>query len=348
MAQAERRSTLRAVAERAGVSIGTASAVFANKAWVSTSARSAVRGAADELGYQPRERRNGGAGGGRPVTNIGFVAQISEMFSPAGPSFASVLFGAQQACAELNISMNYEVSDPAAGQLPLSVERRQVSGLLLFGHGSDREYLRRIIDTGVACVLLGHAETELPVDHVRHDDETGAYRATRHLLDLGHVDPPPAIITGDPEVLPAEVRLGGYRRALAERNLTVQESYVRRSTFDVAGGAARMAELLDLPVPPTAVFCANDESAVGALETLRKRGREVPRDVSLIGYDDIATAAHTVPPLTTVAADKELLGAQAVWHLLERIKRPTMNGRDTRLSVRLVERSSTTRPRAQS
>ncbi|MFI5835795.1 LacI family DNA-binding transcriptional regulator [Micromonospora sp. NPDC051300] len=345
MPKVDGRTTLREVAERAGVSIGTASAVFANKTWVSDTARSAVRGAAEELGYRPRERRGGTSTSDVPVTTIGFVSQVSEMFSPASPYFASVLYGAQQACAALNISMNYEVSDPAAGQLPLSVERRQVSGLLVLSHASDRDYLRRIIDTGMPCVLLEHVETELPVDYVRHDDETGAYRATRHLLDLGHVDPPPAIITGRPEVLPAEVRLAGYRRALAERGLTVDPDYVRRSNFDATSGAERMAELLDLPMPPTAVFCANDESAVGALETLRKRGRKVPRDISVIGYDDIAIAAHTVPPLTTVAADKELLGAQAVWHLIERIRRPTMNGRDTRLAVRLVERSSTARPR---
>ncbi len=347
MAQADRKTTLKDVAESAGVSIGTASAVFANKAWVSESARSAVRSAADELGYRPRERRsNGPMASGTPVTTIGFVSQTSDMFSPASPYFASVLYGAQQACAELNISMNYEVSDPTSGQLPLSVERRQVSGLLVLSHASDRDFLRRIIDTGIACVLLEHAETELPVDYVRHDDETGAYLATRHLLDLGHVDPPPAIITGQAEVLPAEVRLSGYRRALAERGLTVDPAYVRRCYFDAAGGAARMDELLDLPVPPTAVFCANDESAVGALEAVRRRGRKVPRDISVIGYDDIASAAHTVPPLTTVAADKQLLGAQAVWHLIERIRRPTMNCRDTRLAVRLVERASTGRPRS--
>ncbi|WP_410813860.1 LacI family DNA-binding transcriptional regulator [Micromonospora sp. 067-2] len=344
MTEAQQRSTLRAVAERAGVSIGTASAVFSDKTWVSAGARAAVRSAADELGYRPRSRRTPAAAAPL-VSSIGFVSQISAMFVPTSPYFASVLFGAQQACARLHISTSYEVFDPATGGLPLSVQRRQVGGLLVLSHTSDRDFLGRIVDTGTPCVLLEHEVTDLPVDYVRHDDEAGAFQATAHLLDLGHTDPVPAIITGQAEVLPAQARLAGYRRALTERGLTERPEYVRRSNFDTATGAARMAELLDLGQPPTAVFCANDESALGALETARSRGLRVPQDVSLIGYDDIAMAAHTVPPLTTMAADKELLGAQAVWHLLERIQQPRLSSRDTSLAVRLVNRASTAAPR---
>lgn len=341
MAQAERKPTLREVADRAGVSIGTASAVFANKAWVSETVRTSVRDAAEEIGYRPRERRTMAPAAGVEVTTIGFVSQFNEMFSPVNPYFASVLFGAQQACAELGVSMNYEVIDPRAGQLPLSVERRQVSGLLVLSHAADRGYLRRIIDAGVPCVLLEHADIQVPVDYVRHDDEAGALQATRHLLDLGHVDPVPAIITGPADVFPAEVRLQGYLRALDERGLTADPAYIRRNNFNVPTGVEQMHRLLDLPVPPTAVFCANDETAIGSLEALRQRGKKVPRDVSVVGYDDVASAAHTVPALTTVAADKELLGVQAVWHLMERIRRPALSGRDTRLAVRFVERAST-------
>ncbi|GAA3240767.1 LacI family DNA-binding transcriptional regulator [Dactylosporangium siamense] len=344
MTEAQGRSTLREVAERAGVSIGTASAVLSDKTWVSAKARAAVRSAVDELGYRPRSSRPVTAAAAPGVSSIGFVSQISEMFVPTSPYFASVLFGAQQACARFNISTNYEVFDPAAGGLPLSVQRRQVGGLLVLSHASDRAFLRRIIDTGMPCVLLEHEVTDLPVDYVRHDDEAGAYQATTHLLDLGHTDPAPAIITGRAEVLPAQVRLAGYRRALAERGLTERPEHVRRSNFDTRTGAAAMAELLDLRQPPTAVFCANDESALGALEAVRARGLRVPEDISLIGYDDIAMAAHTVPPLTTVAADKELLGAQAVWHLLERIQQPRLSSRDTSLAVRLVHRASTAAP----
>ncbi len=328
------------MATRAGVSIGTASAVFAGKPWVTEATRTAVLEAAAELGYRPRERR-AAALPAADVGTVGFVSWMSEMFSPANPYYAPVLFGAQQACAELGISIAYEVVDPASGRLPLCVERRQVSGLLVLSFASDDDYLRRIIAEGVSCVLLEHPGADLPVDHVRHDDETGGHLAARHLLDLGHTDPPPAIVTGPEGVLPAEHRLAGYRRALAERGLRPLPGYVRRSRFDAATGYEQTMELLALPTPPTAVFFANDESALGGLDALRDRGLRVPEDVSVIGYDDIAMAAHASPPLTTIASDKELLGAQAVWHLVQRIRKPDMTSRDTRLGVRPVMRSST-------
>ncbi|MBP2703705.1 LacI family DNA-binding transcriptional regulator [Microbispora sp. RL4-1S] len=333
------RSTLKEVAERAGVSIGTASAVFAGKPWVSSATGSVVRRAAEELGYRPRPRR-----GAEPTGMIGFVARASEQFSPDDPYYAPVLFGAQQACAELGLSLTYEAI-PLGGRLPLCVERGQADGLLMLSLGSDRDYLARILGAGVSCVLLEHAVGDLPVDHVRHDDETGGYLATRHLLDLGHTDPPPAIITAGDHIVPAARRLAGYRRALAEAGLRADPAYLRRSEFSVRTGHEQTTALLDLPVPPTAVFCANDLSAIGALDALRERGLRVPGDVSVVGYDDIATAAHTSPPLTTVASDKELLGAQAVWHLVERMRRPGMTSRDTRLAVHLAERASTAPPR---
>ncbi|MGW0480177.1 LacI family DNA-binding transcriptional regulator [Nonomuraea sp. NPDC003214] len=338
------RVTLKEVAERAGVAIGTASAVFAGKSWVSPATGAAVRQAAEELGYRPRARKATAAPGGM----IGFVSWVDDLFAPANPYYAPVLFGAQQACAELGLSMTYEVVQRRGDLLPLCVAREQVGGLLVLS-SAPRDQLLRILDAGVTCVLLESAAGDLPdglaVDQVGHDDETGGYLATRHLLDLGHTDPPPAVITADERVLPAARRLSGYRRALAERGLRPPPGYVRRGEFTSETGHEQMAALLALPVPPTAVFCANDESAFGALAALRERGLCVPGDVSVIGYDDIAMAAHASPPLTTIASDKELLGAQAVWHLVQRIRRPGLTGRDTRIAVRLVVRESTAPPR---
>ncbi|MFG1688438.1 LacI family DNA-binding transcriptional regulator [Nonomuraea sp. NPDC049269] len=335
------RATLKEVAERAGVSIGTASAVFSGKSWVSPDTGSAVRQAAEELGYRPRARRAAAESG-----MIGFVSWATDMFSPANPYYGPVLFGAQQACAELGMSMTYEVVQPDADRLPLCVERGQVAGLLMLSLAPDRAYLRRILDAGVPCVLLEHAVEELPVDHVRHDDETGGYLATRHLLELGHTGPPPAVITADDRIVPAARRLAGYRRALAEHGLRPDPAYIRRGDFSFETGYEQMAALLALPVPPTAVFCANDESALGALDAMRDRGLRVPHDISVVGYDDVAMAARAAPPLTTIAADKELLGAQAVWHLAQRVRRPGMTSRDTQIAVELVRRQSTAPPPA--
>ena len=97
---------------------------------------------------------------------------------------------------------------------------------------------------------------------------------------------------------------------------------------------------LDLPQPPSAVFCCNDLTALGALTALRERGVAVPSGCSVLGYDDIDMALHTVPPLTTIRVDKELLGAEGVRLLTERIARPATPMRHVQLEVTLVERLS--------
>ncbi|MFD7989445.1 LacI family DNA-binding transcriptional regulator [Kitasatospora indigofera] len=331
------KATLRQVADRAGVAIGTASAVFAGKSWVSERVRAAVLASAEDLKYQPRARRQEPS----QVTDLGFLSWADAAFSPANPYFAQVLQGAEQACAERGISLRYEVADPSATRLPQCVQQNQVSGLLVLSDASDRDYLRRIVDRRIPCVLVEHEQVDLPVDYVRHDDEHGGYLAARHLLSLARRPAMPGLITAQDVLAPAAARVRGFRRGLEEAGVAFDPAYVRHGTFDVPSGMRRMDELLDLPEPPTAVFCANDETALGALEAARARGLRVPEDVAIMGFDDIPQAAAAEPPLTTIATSKGLIGAQAVWHLLERLQRPGMASRDTRLSVQLVERAST-------
>ncbi|MEQ7126125.1 LacI family DNA-binding transcriptional regulator [Actinopolymorpha sp. B11F2] len=374
--QPGRRTTLRQVAERAGVSMGTASAVFSGRAAVSTASRHAVERAASALGYRPALRRttvqptDDTAVPG--VRSIGLVIRLMEHSLRTNPFYSSVLEGAQGVCATLGLSLSYElvVGIDRHDPLPLSVQRREAHGLLLVGYLPDHT-VDQITATGVPCVLvdngvslgsthsLGGAHSPggthslggvrgaraATLDAVRNDDERGGYLAVRHLLDLGHTDPVPAMIAGPAEFPSISDRLRGYRRAIVDAGYTVDPELIRTTTLSPTGGRAQMAELLDLPTPPTAVFCCNDATALGALATLRERGISVPEDISVVGYDDIELAGQAAPPLTTVRVDKELMGAQSVWHLLQRIRRPAMSGRETLLEVSLVVRDSTAPPR---
>jgi DNA-binding LacI/PurR family transcriptional regulator len=339
---------LRQVAERAGVSLGTASAVFSGNAAVSTSARRAVQQAAHALGYRPRRSTTELLPGPGAMRSIGLVIRLMEHGLRTNPFYAGVLHGAQQVCASLDLSLSYELTvgierhDP----LPLAVQRRQTHGLLLVGYLPEHT-VEEIAATDVPCVLVDNSVASAPtrppwsrIDSVRNDDEQGGYLATRHLIELGHSDPVPAMIAGPSEFPSIRDRIRGYRRAVRESGHRVDPRLVRSTSLSPAGGRSEMSELLDLPTPPTAVFCCNDATALGALATLRERGISVPDDVSVVGYDDIELAAHATPPLTTVRVDKELLGAQGVWHLVQRIGQPDITGRDTRLEVALVPRAS--------
>lgn len=332
-----RSLTLRAVAKRAGVSLGAASNVFTGKAGVSAEARSAVETAAVELGYQPRPHAPARAG-----TTLLLLSQRIQIPVSGNPFYGPVLHGVQQACVASGVELVYAMLGPhvvSADRLPDLVQRRRVQGLLLLSYVCP-ETLAVVRAAGLPVVLIDHFFDAVDVDSVMGDDEQGGYLATRALLDRGHHRPVPAMITGPPHVS-LQRRLAGYRRALAECNLASDERYVIAiATTDPSSGFAAMRRLLELAEPPTAVFCCNDSTALGVLNCLHQRGVAVPDRCSVVSYDDIDLAAHAVPPLTTIAVDKEQLGASAVRYLLERIDHPAMTARYTRLAVRLVERKS--------
>lgn len=339
--------TLRNVAERAGVSIGTASGVFSHKPSVSQRARAAVLAAADELGYTPRRRHRRAATSDDGIVTIGLVSRVAGYPGSRTPFYGPVLQGAESACRELGVSLVFELlrpDDPQPGSVPLSVERRRVQGMLLMGY-MEPAYIEDILRAGIPCVLVNHFDERLPVDSVCDDDVRGGYLATSHLLDLGHLAPPPATITGPKHLRSIGQRLEGYRLALRERGLEPDPAYVRTAAGLLEkDGYGEMAALLELPEPPTAVVCCNDFTALGALELLRERGVAVPQQCAVVGYEDIDMAEHAVPPLTTVAVDQALLGMQGVWHLVERIRHPEIALRATRLSVSLVPRATTAPP----
>jgi DNA-binding LacI/PurR family transcriptional regulator len=335
-----RRSTLRDVAQRAGVSVGTASGVFTSNSSVSDQARAAVLAAASEIGYHPRRRQAKELATG--VTTFGLLARAEHYVGPSNPFYGPVLYGAQWAVGELGLSLVLETlqDDASSHQIPLIVERRQAQGLLLAGYVSA-DYIRTILRTETPCVMIDHHAAGLPVDCVCADDHHGGYLATSHLLELGHRDPPPAIITGPSTSTSVGARFEGYRRALAEAGIQLDKAFVREGRLTAESGREEMRALLDLPTPPTAVFCCNDNTALGAIDLLREKGVAVPEEFSVIGYDDIAMAAHSVPRLSTIAVDKEHLGMQAVWNLAQRVRHPHIGARETHLRVHLVERSST-------
>ncbi|MFI5835809.1 LacI family DNA-binding transcriptional regulator [Micromonospora sp. NPDC051300] len=333
------RPTLQDVADLAGVSMGTASSVFSRRQPVADRTREAVLRAAAEIGYRPRRRL--GTLDVRGLSTIGLLARPANYPGPKNQYSAQVLQGAQRAAADLGLTMTYEVLSADAGgpRLPLMVERREVQGLLVLG-GIELRLLERVLRAGVPCVLIDHTVDDLLVDSVRADDRRGGALATAYLLRLGHRNPAPAFIGGGGSISSRD-RAAGYRAALAAFGFLPDPAYVHEAS-DVDTEAARQAmnALLDLPRPPTAVFCGSDTAAFGAMQILRDRRVSVPRKCSVVGFDDIDLATTTVPALTTVRVDKHLLGAQGVWHLVQRIRQPQMPRRVTYADVNLTVRGS--------
>jgi LacI family transcriptional regulator len=346
--KSQQRVVLRQVADLAGVSLGTASNVFANKPGVSLKARHAVLSAATELGYQPQTRsiprQLHTLSEPTDFTTFGLIIRSMQIPFTTNPFYSPVLHGAEYSCTSQHIGLMYavvNVDNPTAAsfQLPLMVQRKQTHGLLVVGYFPST-FFELLQQENIPFITVDHHDANLRVDSVTATDEEGGYLATRYLLDQGFRHPIPAMIAGPFSHTSLYQRWRGYKRALAEEGLTYDDAYVRYGDTNFSGGYQAMCELLQLNPRPEAVFCCSDMTALGALNALQEYGVKVPEECSLIGYDDIELAAHTLPPLTTIRVDKHLLGVQAVRILLERLTSPEMPPLHTSIAVTIVERSS--------
>lgn len=188
-------------------------------------------------------------------------------------------------------------------------------------------------------VIVDRALEGVEADLVRIDHEHGAYLATRHLLELGHRDI--ATIAGPVDTGVSQLRLAGFRRAMAEAGASIAADHVLHSDFTSLGGHAAAARLLD-GQRPTAIFAGNDMIGFGVLRAAAERNINVPGELSVIGFDDIELSRYVYPALTTVGQSIRELGENAAALLLSRITAPRKGEAEQRIvAPRLVLREST-------
>jgi LacI family transcriptional regulator len=198
------------------------------------------------------------------------------------------------------------------------IREQQVDGLILSGPRSDDPLLPELAEDEFPLILHGRlGNCIMPCVDV--DNEAGAFQAVQHLIGLGHrrigfVSNAPLSYSG------AQERFGGYKQALAEHSLPLEEELVRTAAFMPEAGQAAMEELLALPERPTAVFAASDVVAIGVMSAIQSGGLEIPEDIAVVGFDDIFLAAHTRPPLTTVRVPAYGLGWTAAELLISLIE----------------------------
>jgi DNA-binding LacI/PurR family transcriptional regulator len=167
------------------------------------------------------------------------------------------------------------------------------------------------LDPGVPLVMIGEHSVDVRIDHVAIDNVLAARTAVGHLVDIGRRRI--AAIGAHPSRGTAALRLAGYREALDQAGLPQSKELVRQALhYHRQNGAAAMADLLDLPQPPDAVFCFNDLLAVGALRAIAERGLRVPQDIAVVGFDNTEEGAYSRPALTSVAPDKLAIARTAI------------------------------------
>lgn len=334
---APKRATIRDVATRAGVSHQTVSRVINGNPNVAEPTRARVAATIAELGYVPSPMARGLIS--NRTHSIGIVAEdISDQ------TFARWVAGAERAARGRGYYLmigSVEPEDDERGYLRLMIERR-VEGLLLARPSVTVPVseLAPVMAAGVPIVSIG--ATSAYGTGVDVDNRQGGYDATRHMIDRGHRRI--ATITG-PEWPSTAARLDGYRAALANAGLAYDESLVVRADgWGLESGRSAAAALLARRAPFTGLFAHSDLIAFGASRELRLAGLTVPRDVSVVGYDDLPVAAYVEPPLTTVHQPMEELGALAASLLLDQLVADAPTEPDMRLlPAELVPRESVAR-----
>ncbi len=327
-------STIRQVADRAQVSSTTVSHVINNTRFVSEAVRVRVLQAMADLNYRP----NGLACSLRlgQTHTLGLILPDS-----ANPFFAEIGHAIELAAFAHGYSVilcNTE-NDQARELLYTEVlQNKQVDGMIFVAAGGGQEAFSNIVRNGLPLVVVDRDIGNLGLDTVTTDNHQGGVLATQHLIGLGHKII--GCITGPSNITPSADRVTGYRDALKEASLEVDQALLARGDFNVPSGFEAASRLLQQRPRPSALFVCNDMMAIGALRAVAKLGLRVPGDAAIVGFDDIELASYTIPPLTTISQPKQQIGQTAIQLILERLANPLLPPRHKTLDAQLIIRES--------
>lgn len=330
-------TTIREVAEKAGVSPTTVSHVVNSTRFVSEDVRQRVLEAMRQLNYRPNALARSLRRGETHTLGLILPDSANPFFAEISHSIESAAFGHGYSVILCNTE-----NDINKERLYTEVlENKQVDGMIFVAAGGDREALAEIVRKGLPLVVVDREMGDLELDTVVTDNFHGGLIAAQHLIASGHRLI--ACITGPSNITPTSDRVSGFRAALKQANILADESLFVRGDFHAPSGYEVTMHLLQRVPRPTAIFVCNDMMAIGGIRAASQLGLRVPDDVSIVGFDDIELASYTTPPLTTVAQPKQEIGSQAVEQILERMRTPTLPPRRTVLTPRLVIRESTGR-----
>jgi LacI family transcriptional regulator len=321
--------TLDMVAAAAGVSSATVSRILNGTAMVSGDKRAAVDEAIARLGFVPNPVARGLAGG--RTLSIGVVTQAID-----SPFYGGALRGIEDTLTQAGYSPLFVSGQWSATHEARCIDTlrsRRVDGIIvLTGRLSDAALATTALELPV--VVTGRTLEAPGLVALDFDNFEGARLATHHLLSLGHRRI--AFISGDLKHPDGKERLRGYRSALEAAGLRYEPALVMPGNFTEASGLAAVERLIDSREPYTAIFAANDQMASGAALGLYRRRLRVPDDVSLVGFDDLATSVYAIPPLTTVHHPVHELGQLAAQAMLQLLagERPVLAMPTPRLMVR--------------
>jgi LacI family transcriptional regulator len=328
-------ATVADVARKAGVSVSTAARVLSGSGYAAEDTRQLVLGAARELGYVPNQIARS--------LRTKQTRTVGLLIGDVENSFYSVIARNVEAVAKeagYHVVLCNSDDDPDIEREYLRVlEEMSVAALIVTPTSRNRLHLKRLIAKGIVIVQVDRKVNGLGADAVLVDNEAGAASAVAHLIEAGHTKI--GIITGELDLDTASQRLAGYQRALREGGIPIRPSLMRSASFHREHAIEDATALIRARPTPTAIFAANNILAEGTLIALEQQGMRVPRDVSVVAFDDVQWMSIVEPPVTTVRQPVADLARSAAELAIRRLR----DGRDGAPSTvvfgtELIERRS--------
>lgn len=330
--------TIKQVSERAGVSSATVSRVINNTDTVKEKTRELVLKAMQELGY--RHNVLAASLASNKTNTIGYV--VPELH---GSFFGAMMGGSEHVLRQANKHMFVATGHSDEKKEKQEIEAllsRRCDALILHVEAVSDEYLISLVEQDVPLVIVNRYIESIRDNCISLNNLQGGYLATKHLTDIGHKNI--AYISGALFKADGIKRLNGHRQALEEADIPYDSAWMYEGDFQAKSGEQGIFDLHQRGIPFTAVACANDEMASGAINALRELGKRVPHDVSVIGFDNIDFASYLTPGLTTIDYPVKEIGTMAAHWILNRAYGDHKMSLQHILEPRLILRGSTSSP----
>ncbi len=305
--------TIYQVAERAGVSLSTVSRVLNGKASVNKVLKERVEKAVKELNYRPNSVARSLANNRTDSVGVLVPELNAPFFGDLMQAVESTLRAADKHVI-ISVGRNCLETEKDAVEFLIS---RNCDALIMHAEALSDEYLLELNQSKLPVALVNRQVEGLPEACTSLDNEKGGYLATRHLLELGHKDI--AYISGPTDKCDASLRLEGHRRALSEAGLPINPQLIFNGDYSEEDGKIGLLELMARDVPFTALVCANDWMASGAISCARDLGMSLPHDLSVVGFDDVVFAHHVFPRLTTVSNPIAEMAEMSAKYILNKV-----------------------------
>lgn len=325
--------TIKDIAKLANVSHTTVSRALNNSPLINEETKSKIKALAEQLNYVP---------------NYSAKSLVLDKSYTIGLFFSTITHGTSpsffyETVRGVNsiIKGNYNLVVRGIDDYKdfTTINKKRFDGIILMSQSDkDNAFIYDVLQKQIPLVVLNREMSESSLINILSNDKEGAYKAVKYLVENGHKDV--AIIEGEESFKSTNERRSGFMKALIEEKITVTNEYMVRGNYNMEGGYQAMKRLLSLSKVPTAVFCSNDDMAIGAIKAVFESGISVPENISIIGFDDIGFSKYATPALTTIRRPMEKVSITGGEKLLDLINKQDCKGEKIYINTELVIRDS--------